>query len=296
MNSSFNLINNNYIVAACPTVFNKDQTVNYDETADILDFLEKIKIKSMALLIFGGEYYRLTMDEKKRIIEYLCSSTFRPGEIMVGINDNSLFAMKELSKVSDKYGVDYLIISPPQYVPFYQLNKKFVEKFVSKALEMLDIPVIFQDTNTPSSYLPDMEFWRKYIDSEKVAGFKIEGKGSVIKMRKIRNVYPDIMIYGGYLGLDIIRERKAGSDGSIIGSSMPDVVNRMMLNGDAADRDKISEFLKFEVNHLDRFVEIEKYVLKRRGIIDNYECREPCPHLSKILIDRLESLISILEL
>ncbi|PYB68494.1 hypothetical protein DMB44_03910 [Thermoplasma sp. Kam2015] len=284
------------IVSACPTVFNEDQTVNYDETADILEFLEKIKIKSTAILIFGGEYYRLTMDEKKKIIEYLSSSTFWSGEIMVGINDNSLFAMKELSKVADKYGVDYLIISPPQYVPFYKLNKKFVEKFVSQAIEMLDIPVIFQDTNIPSSYLPDIEFWRRYIYSGKVAGFKIEGRGSVTKMRKIRIAYPDIPIYGGYLGLDIIRERKAGSNGSIIGSSMPDVVNRMMLNGDTADRDKIREFLKVEVNHLDRFVEIEKYVLKKRGIINNYRCREPCPHLSKILIRRLESLISVLEL
>jgi len=280
------------ITVACPTVFNEDQTINYDETGNILDFLEKIGIKSVALLIFGGEYYRLTISEKEKIIEYLSSSTSWSGDIMVGINDNSLFAMKELSKVSAKYDVKSLIISPPQYIPFYQLNKKFVEKFISRAIEMLDLPVIFQDTNIPSVYLPDIEFWGRYIQSEKVAGFKIEGKGSLAKMKKIRSVYPNVPIYGGYLGLDIIRERKVGSDGSIIGSSMPDVVYKMTLRGDAVDRSKIRAFLKFEVNHLDRFVEIEKYILKRRGVIDNYRCREPCPHLSKILIDKLETLIS----
>jgi len=40
------------IMAACPTVFNNDQTINYEETAQIPRFLERIGIHSIAVLLF----------------------------------------------------------------------------------------------------------------------------------------------------------------------------------------------------------------------------------------------------
>ena len=57
------------INSAIPTVFKANEEINWEETAGIVEFLRDINIDSISILLFGGEYYRLSLEEKKEQIE-----------------------------------------------------------------------------------------------------------------------------------------------------------------------------------------------------------------------------------
>ncbi|WP_297027128.1 dihydrodipicolinate synthase family protein [Thermoplasma sp.] len=280
------------IISACPTVFREDQAISYGETADVLDFLDRIGISAVALFLFGGEYYRLSLQEKKEMMDLLMRSTNFRGEFLIGVNDISLNAVLDLARYAYRSDASAIIISPPNYVPFYSPRRSFVEHFLAKIIENSGISAIFQDTDLPDSLLPRIEFWKKYAESEKISGFKIEGKKAVERMKDIRAYYPDKKIYGGYLGLNLTEEIAAGSNGSIIGSSIPDLVSRDLLRRAEDKSGILRKFLNFEVSHLSIFVEIEKYILKKRGVLENFRCRDPCPHLSKLQMAKIDHLYS----
>jgi len=169
------------------------------------------------------------LSEKGEIIDLIRHSSNWKGKLIVGINDNSLNAMIELSRLAKKSDADAVVVSPPAYVPFYRYGRKFVESFLRKLLEKVDQPVIFQDTELPEDHLPSLKFWKNYVQSNVLYGFKIEGRNSLKKIRTIRKTYQDAKIYGGYLGINIPKEIKAGSNGSIIGSAIPDIVIKSMF-------------------------------------------------------------------
>ena len=91
------------------------------------------------------------------------------------------------------------------------------------------------------------------------------------KMRILRAMYKDTEIYGGYLGVNMENEIKAGATGSIIGSSIPDKIRETILNNRTSDpKNDVIKLLKYEANHLHAFTSMEKYLLMKREVIFKY--------------------------
>lgn len=131
--------------------------------------------------------------------------------------------------------------------------------------------------------------WRKYIENGKLVGFKIEGKRSLVKIKTLHAMYENMDIYGGYLGINMGNEIRAGATGGIIGSSVPDKIRETILNPRSSKIEEVLKLLKFVVNHLYAFTSLEKYLLMKRGIISEYKCRCPCPPVSRILLNRMDA-------
>ncbi|WMT51144.1 MAG: dihydrodipicolinate synthase family protein [Ferroplasma sp.] len=278
------------INSAIPTVFNINQEINWDETSGIVEFLNRINVKNISILLFGGEHYRLSLEEKKNQIELITGIAGSRQKVFVGLNDVSFNSTMILEKEADKYGAVAGIISIPPYMPFYGVRKNTVKRFLSMVLKSSGIPLILQDTGVPESILPEPGFWRKYINNGKLAGFKIEGMGSMRKIKTLHAMYMDTEIYGGYLGINMEKEIKSGSAGSIIGSSMPDKIRETILNNASSTiKEDVLKMLRFEVNHLYSFTSIEKYILMKRGIISGYTCRCPCPPFSHAVLGRSDT-------
>lgn len=277
------------INSAIPTIFYRNQEINWEETSGIVEHLHRINIKNISILLFAGEYYRLSVDEKKKQIKLITDAAGSKQRVFVGLNDVSLNSTMKLEMEAEKYGAAAGIISIPSYMPFYSIRKNTVKRFLSRVLESSGMPLIFQDTGIPGSILPDPEFWKKYIDNGKLAGFKIEGSGSRKKMRILRAMYKDTEIYGGYLGVNMENEIKAGATGSIIGSSIPDKIRETILNNRTSDtKNDVIKLLKYEVNHLHAFTSMEKYLLMKREVISGYTCRCPCPPVSQAILKRID--------
>ena len=216
--------------SAIPTVFNRNQEINWDETAEIVEFLLKICIKNISILLFGGKHYRLSLEEKKKYIQLITGAVGSNQKVFVGLSDVSFYSILELESEGRICGATAGIISIPSYMPFYTVGRSFVKHFLSRVFESSGIPLIFQDTAVPDRILPEPEFWKKYIDNGKLAGFKIERRGAIRKIRTLHSMYKDAEIYGGYLGINMENEMEAGSTGGISGSSIPDKIRETILN------------------------------------------------------------------
>jgi dihydrodipicolinate synthase/N-acetylneuraminate lyase len=278
------------INSAIPTVFNDNQEINWDETAGIVEFLKKINIRCISILLFGGEHYRLSLEEKKKQIDLITGVANSNQNVFVGLNDVSLYSTMKLEREAERYGATYGIISMPSYMPFYSIKRSSLKRFLSRVFESSGMPLIFQDTGIPKSVLPDPGFWKKYVDNGKLAGFKIEGGGSAGKIRTLHAMYEDTEIYGGYLGINMENEIRSGATGSIIGPSIPDKIRETILMASSQGiKEEVIKLLKFEVAHLYAFTSMEKYLLMKRGIISGYTCRCPCPHVSSAVLKKMDS-------
>ncbi len=278
------------INSAIPTVFKANEEINWEETAGIVEFLRNINIDSISILLFGGEYYRLSLEEKKEQIELVTGMAASNQKVFVGLSDVSLDSTIKLGREAGRYGAAAGIISMPSSIPFYNIRRKLIKHFLSRVFDNSEISLIFQDTGMDENILPEIEFWRKYIENGKLVGFKIEGRRSLVKMKTLHAIYEDVDIYGGYLGINMGNEMKAGSTGGIIGSSVPDKIRETILNLRSGEiKEEVLKLLKFEVNHLYAFTSLEKYLLMKRGIISEYKCRCPCPPVSRMLLNRMDA-------
>ena len=197
------------INSAIPIIFKANQEINWDETAGIVEFLRKISIDSISILLFGGEYYRLSLEEKRKQIELITGIAGSDQKVFVGLSDVSIDSIIKLEKDAERYGAEAGIISMPSSMPFYNIRRKLVKHFLSRVFENSEIPLIFQDTGVDENILPEPEFWGKYIENGKLVGFKIEGAGSLGKMRTLHAMYGHVDIYGGYLGINMENEMRA---------------------------------------------------------------------------------------
>jgi dihydrodipicolinate synthase/N-acetylneuraminate lyase len=136
------------INSAIPTVFKANQEINWEETAGIVEFLRNINIDSISILLFGREYYRLSLEEKKKQIELVTGVAARNLKVFVGLSDVSLDSTIKLRREAARYGAAAGIISMPSSI--------LIKHFLSRVFENSEIPLIFQDTGMDENILPEI--------------------------------------------------------------------------------------------------------------------------------------------
>lgn len=281
------------VIPAIPTIFKDNMEIDFDGIENCIEFAIKSGAGAIAPMLLGGEFYKLTFNEKIEIINNV--SKFRKRiKIFAGVSEPATFAAKKLAEKAMDSGVSGIILMPPYYYPYGKLENSIIAKHFIDISNSIDIPVIIQDfgyrSNMPLKLL-------KTIAANNIAGIKTEGKDSARRIHLLHTNFPDISILGGYLGFDMVNELNNSSDGSITGLAFLDILSGVYekyRNNDKTyidDFSKIQELLGFEAENLKFFVQIEKKILYRRKIIIYTNVRSPEPEMPGRMDSKLNMIL-----
>ncbi|WP_298279418.1 dihydrodipicolinate synthase family protein [Ferroplasma sp.] len=271
------------IIPAIPTIFKENTEIDFDGLIECINFAIKSGAGAIAPMLLGGEFYKLTYSEKVELIRRVSEFGNRI-KIFMGMAEPAIFPVIKLSRVAEDFGISGIILMPPYYYPYGELENNLIAKYCIDVSEAVNMLIIIQDfgyrSNMPLNLLKNIT--RK---GKNIIGIKTEGSKSAERIGLIRHHYPDMTILGGYLGYRMIEEMNNGSDGSITGLAFLDILDgvyKKYKNNDTSyieDFRRIEGILAIEASNLKFFVQIEKEILLRRNIIKNPYVRNPEPKM-----------------
>lgn len=104
------------IIPAMVTPLNEDESVNYDALRKHVDFLIENGVHAIFVIGTTGEFYALSHDEKKRIIQTAIEATDKRVPVYAGTGGITTKEVIELTQMAEKEGVDAVSILTPMFI------------------------------------------------------------------------------------------------------------------------------------------------------------------------------------
>lgn len=104
------------MVAAMPTPFNADETINFDGFKKILNHLVAGGMHGVLIGGSTGEYSLMSMEERKSIIKTACDEAKGKIDIIAGCSCHRTKDTVEMAKFAAEAGADAALVIPPYYL------------------------------------------------------------------------------------------------------------------------------------------------------------------------------------
>lgn len=222
-----------------------DNGVNFDKLKDLLEW--HIKNSTDAIVICGtsGEASTMTLDEKKKTIEFTINVVNKRIPVIAGTGSNNTAEAVKMSKFAEDASADGLLVITPYYNKTTQ--KGLIEHF-KKINDNVNIPIILYNVpgRTGVNILPETLYKMKNLKNIKAIK---EASGNISQIAKIKALCRDR--FDIYSGNDdqIIPILSLGGKGviSVLANIAPQTVHDMCtlyMNG------KTNEALKLQLDSL----------------------------------------------
>ena len=207
-----------YITPAV-TPLNADGTLDVQGAKALYEHLVTGGVDGILVLGSIGEFFALSMEVKKQLIDVAVEAVNHRIPLIVGTADMVFENVLELSRYALKAGADSVIIVPPFY---FWLNDASVEKYYSALAEQIDGPIYLYNFPDRTGYQLSVEVIRRLAEKyPNIVGCKdtIAGMDHTREMIKaVKPVRPDFEIYSGFDD-NFAHNVLSGGDGCIAGLS-----------------------------------------------------------------------------
>lgn len=290
------------VIPAMPTFFKDTGDVCYSDLQLAVDFAIRCKVSGIAVLVIGGEFYKLSEGERKRIASASVKATQGRMPVYVGVSHSGLPPAIDLAKHAENIGADGVILTTPYFTSMRKEIEETKMQFIRVFCDKCKLPVILQFFNTDNS----IQFSLKEIDRllgefQNIKALKIEGEGSQKLVRELHTIYGSrISILGGKLGINLPEEIRDGVSGTIPGLSFSDIIARAFTsfkhnwNDGLKTLSLLNPYFHYMENHFDQFVAIEKELLRLRNVIKNPGLRLPGLSVPESETKNLSELIRLI--
>ena len=176
--------------AAMTTPFTIDDQL--DESALIQDtniLVDDLNIDGVFCTGVMGEFWALTLDERKRAVEVIVENTRGRIPVLAHTGSHSARETIELTKHAQETGADFVVIINPVYP---QATEEGLKRWFLEVLEAVDIGVWLFDTNYSGVSLP-LTLVDQLADVENVCGIKM-GHGHDRYLEVLNKVGDRIMV------------------------------------------------------------------------------------------------------
>lgn len=273
------------IKGICPIIaapFTETGEIDYEDLYKLVITLLKGGCNAVTLFGIAGEYYKLTDDERQKMVEVTVKACRASnGKCIISVTDHATEIATARAKEFEKAGADCLMLLPPFFLKPGAGNLYEHMKAVGKSVS---IPVMAQyaPEQTGVAITPEV-FCRLQDECPNIMYYKIECKPAgpyVTNLMKLTDGKMKIFI--GNAGFQLIECMDRGAIGAMPGCSMYDIyidIYNNYITGHRNDAVKIHNLLLPMLNHIrqnvEQIISFEKRILKRRGIIKSDYCRKP---------------------
>jgi len=201
------------------TVFNEEGHLDLEENEKILNRLVDSKVSGVLVQGSIGEFFTLSMDEKKRFASFAIRVINHRIPIFIGTGGTCVDEVIELTRHVEKEGADGAVVIAPYY---FKLDDESLYRYYGEVAGSVNMPIILY--NFPDRTAVNMEpalIFRLAKDFPNIVGIK-DTVDNISHTRKIIQVVKselkDFSVYSGYDEY-LLPNLMAGGDGVIGGLS-----------------------------------------------------------------------------
>lgn len=275
----------NDIKGICPiiaTPFTDDGDVDYKDLEKLVKHLIKGGCHAVTLFGIAGEYYKLSDDERKKMVEVTVKAAKEVGgKTIISVTDHATEVAVKTAKFFEEAGADCLMLLPPF---FLKPGAGYLYEHMKAIGKAVSIPIMAQyaPEQTGVAIAPEV-FVNLQKECPNIIYYKIECKPAGPYVTNLMNLTGGKMkIFVGNAGFQIIECMDRGAIGAMPGCSMYDVyldIYNNYVNGNRTEAIEIHNKLLPMLNHIrqnvEQIISFEKRILKKRGIIKSNYCRKP---------------------
>ncbi len=273
------------IKGICPiiaTPFTQNGEVDYESLENLVKHLIKGGCHAVTLFGIAGEYYKLSDDERKKMVEVTVKAAKEAGgKTIISVTDHATEVAVKTAKFFEESGADCLMLLPPF---FLKPGAGYLYEHMKAIGNAVSIPVMAQyaPEQTGVAIAPDV-FVNLQKECPNIIYYKIECKPAGPYVTNLMTLTDGKMkIFVGNAGFQIIECMDRGAIGAMPGCSMYDVylnIYNKYMQGEREKAIEIHNKLLPMLNHIrqnvEQIISFEKRILKLRGIIKTDYCRKP---------------------
>ncbi|WP_419767834.1 dihydrodipicolinate synthase family protein [Arcobacter sp.] len=177
------------------TVFNEDSTIDIDSIKKHIDFLIEKGVDGVAILGTTGEFFSLSFEEKKFLVENILAHTKNRIKVIVGVGEtNSSKAFKFINYLEDK-DVEALLVINPYFVVY---DEETIIKYYGEICNRTSKNVLIYNFPTLSGFDFTYDIVRKIaLKNDNLIGIKetVENIKHIEKMLKIKDEKKDFSVF-----------------------------------------------------------------------------------------------------
>ncbi|WP_026486769.1 4-hydroxy-tetrahydrodipicolinate synthase [Caldanaerobius polysaccharolyticus] len=205
--------------AICPmiTIFDENGKIDYKGNEMMINNLINNKINGILFAGSMGEFFNMTLHEKKEIIDLAVRSVNKRVPVLIGTGGTVMEEVIELTKYAQKSGVDGVVVISPYY---FKLDEESIYRYYAEIAKCVDIPIILYNfpDRTSVNLSPHLVL-RLARDFKNIVGIKDTVDNMSHTRRLIETVKSEVNYFMVFSGFDeyFIPNLMAGGDGVIGG-------------------------------------------------------------------------------
>ena len=261
------------------TPFDADTAVDYASLRRLVRFQMAVGAQGLTILGVMGEAAKLSVDERKAIMDTVVETVAGAIPIVVGTSHSELATCIALSEAAFAAGADGVMIAPP---PMEDKSDRAILSLYQEIAETITGPIVVQDFPPVNDVIMSPAVLAQIADAiPNARTLKLEDPPLMQKIDAIRQCSDKFEIFGGLGGMFLLEELARGASGTMTGFAFTEIlvaVYEAFRSGRKAEAEAIFDrylpLIRYENQPLINLT-IRKAILQRRGAIANASPRPP---------------------
>ena len=268
------------VVPIIPTPFTEQEDIDKDALKNLVDFAIGAGIKAACLPAYASEFYKLTDDEKLRVVKVAVNHSAGRIKIVAQCNHASLKVAVRLAQANVDAGAGVISIAVPR---IFGLPEDSLKEYLSGFLKSIpQTPVLIQDFNPGGSSI-SVKFIKELMDEHPNFKYlKLEEPLCAPKFHDIiKTTEGNIGLFEGWGGLYMLELIPIGIAGVMPGLAVSDILQKVFtyrINGENEKAftlfEKVMPQIFFSLQNMELFHYAEKELLMARGVLKNSVARK----------------------
>lgn len=268
------------VVPIVPTPFTEDEEIDEAALRRLIDFAIAGGIKAVCLPAYASEFYKLSDEEKLRVVKIAIDHSAGRIKIVAQSNHPSLKIAIRLAQANVKAGADVISLAVPR---IFGLPDSSLQEYLSGFLESVPgTPVLIQDFN-PGGASISVSFIKGLMDKHPNFKYlKLEEPLCAPKFEDIiRTTAGKVGLFEGWGGLYMLELVPLGIAGVMPGLAVADILQKVFTLRRDGQHDKAFDLFEkvmpqifFSLQNMELFHYAEKELLIARGVLTNSVARK----------------------
>lgn len=276
MTASFELSG---VVPIIPTPFLPNEEIDEASLRDLVEFAIAKGIKAVCLPAYASEFYKLTDEERLRVVRIAVSQSAGRVKIVAQSNSPAVKIAIQLAQANVAAGADIISLAVPR---IFGLPEASIESYLSSFFAAIpDTPVLIQDFNPGGASISIELINSLRLKHPNFRYLKLEEPLCAVKFENIiKTTEGRVGVFEGWGGLYLMELVPIGVSGVMPGLGVSDILQKVFnlrKNGDHQKAfeifEKVMPQIFFSLQNMELFHYAEKELLVARGILRNNSSR-----------------------
>lgn len=263
------------------TPFSPDGSVDIPSLSNLVAFQIDKGVHGFTILGVLGEAAKLTVDERKLVVDTVLETVNGQVPVVVGTSHNDVHTCVELSNSALAAGATGMMIAPPFFEKPTRDDDQ-IQVFYDKVASAYSGPIVVQDFPPVNNAYMSPEFLAGLADDIPTARhLKLEDPPLLQKISAILALTDKYLIFGGLGGMFFLEELNRKAAGTMTGFAFTEILIAIydaVKQGNLEEATRVFDhylpLIRFE-NQPGINLTIRKEILYRRGAIAHASPREP---------------------